>query len=137
MAAATRLSMTRTGPWCWTYYIITGFLKYGPQHLYGPLWLAELQATRIAVRAARGNWVPTGELTLLDDEEILEFTHWRADWAIAHYPECDVDSTDLAVWSKRDGKWLLLPKQWWIIKGVHNEYHPCDPEMFWGLYEKY
>lgn len=47
------------------------------------------------------------------------------------------DDTDerLMVWNHADGQWLVVPDEFWLIKGVHGEVYPCHPDVFAATYE--
>lgn len=41
----------------------------------------------------------------------------------------------LRVWVEPERSWVRCPVGFWIIKGVKDEFYPCDPEVFAATYE--
>jgi hypothetical protein len=40
-----------------------------------------------------------------------------------------------SIWNDKEGCWVRCPPGHWVIKGVADEFYPCDPDVFAATYE--
>lgn len=39
------------------------------------------------------------------------------------------------VWNSKEHQWLNVPVGHWVIRGIEDEFYPCDPRVFQNSYE--
>jgi hypothetical protein len=59
---------------------------------------------------------------------LAEFTNNQVDM--------DTETETISVWDKLHYTWVKFYKDDWIIKGIRNEFYPCNGQVFLETYEK-
>ena len=66
-----------------------------------------------------------------DSDECRAFLE---EWGVELQPDY-YDNKDIDIWNIREKCWVRCPVGHYVIRGVANEFYPCDPEVFHATYE--